>query len=248
MNFPFQGFPRVIGHRGAAGLVCENTIASIQRSADLGVQWVEVDLRLSKDNEIFIFHDDDFKRLMDRDESIEACTAAEIRELRFVRGVELYGIPSLEEVLRLVHGHQMGINLEIKPTEHNQQTIVQKLRDELARLKDVLPLFYITTFDETCLSFVKEFLPTIPRGYLTEIPPLGWQDKLKAFEAWCLIIDHRQNSDEMIASYIESQIPVFAYTVNDVGRAEHLWKMGLKAVFTDFPDRLILFDEINFNF
>ena len=239
MTISIQDFPSVIGHRGAAGLVCENTIASLQQSADLGVQWVEVDLRLSKDNEIFIFHDDDFKRLMDREGSIENHTAVEIQELRLKRGSELYMIPSLEEVLRLVHQHQMGINLEIKPTDSNQKAIVQKLKEELLRLRDVLPTFYITTFDESCLAFVKELLPDIPRGYLTEIPPADWQDRLKAFDAWCLIIDHRQNSDEMIASYIKTQIPVLAYTVNEVNRAEDLWKMGLMAVFTDFPDRLL---------
>ncbi|MBP9694446.1 MAG: hypothetical protein KBE16_07050 [Alphaproteobacteria bacterium] len=239
MTIPFQEFPAVIGHRGAAGLVCENTLASLKRSADLGVQWVEVDLRLSKDNEIFIFHDDDFKRLMDREGSIEDHTAAEIHELRMVRGSESYKIPSLEEVLRFVHQHQMGINLEIKPTDSNQKAIVQKLKEELLRLRDVLPTFYITTFDETCLALVKEYLPTVPRGYLTEIPPVDWQDRLKAFDAWCLIIDHRQNSDAMITSYTQSQVPVLAYTVNDLKRAEDLWKMGLTAVFTDFPDRLI---------
>lgn len=238
MTVSIQDFPRVIGHRGAAGLVCENTIASIQQSADLGVRWVEVDLRLSKDNEIFIFHDDDFKRLMDKEGSIENHTAAEIQELRLKRGLDSYMIPSLEEVLRLVHQHQMGINLEIKPTDSNQKAIVQKLKEELVHLQTGLPAFYITTFDEICLDLVKEFLPTVPRGYLTEIPPANWQKKLKAFDAWCLIIDHRQNSDEMIASYIQSQIPVLAYTVNDAKRAEHLWGMGLKAVFTDFPDRI----------
>lgn len=239
MSDPFQKFPRVIGHRGAAGLVCENTIASIQRSADLGAKWAEVDLRLSKDNEIFIFHDDDFKRLMEKEGAIETHTALELHELRLIRGSELYMVPTLEEVLRFVSAHQMGINLEIKPSDDNQEAIVQKLKAELMRLKDILPPFYITTFDESCLSFVKLYLPEVPRGYLTEVPPIDWKEKIRSFDAWCLIIDHRQNSDEMIASYIQSEIPVLAYTVNDVQRAEHLWKMGVAAVFTDFPDRLL---------
>ena len=53
-----QGEVRVIGHRGAAALAPENTLASFRKAAALGVQWVEMDVSLLADGGTVIFHDE----------------------------------------------------------------------------------------------------------------------------------------------------------------------------------------------
>ncbi|MDH3919787.1 MAG: glycerophosphodiester phosphodiesterase family protein, partial [Rhodospirillales bacterium] len=55
--------PRVMGHRGAAAWAPENTLASIQKAADLGATWVEFDVMLTGDGRPVLFHDDNLKRL-----------------------------------------------------------------------------------------------------------------------------------------------------------------------------------------
>lgn len=49
----------IIGHRGAAGLERENTISSFQKAVELGVDAVEIDLRLRRDGQIVVVHDED---------------------------------------------------------------------------------------------------------------------------------------------------------------------------------------------
>ena len=56
-------FPRFMGHRGAAGLAPENTLASIRKAADQGAPWVEFDVMLTGDGVPVLFHDDSLKRL-----------------------------------------------------------------------------------------------------------------------------------------------------------------------------------------
>ena len=54
--------PKIIGHRGAAGYAPENTLVSVQRAYDLGVRWIEVDVKLSSDDVPVLFHDDRLER------------------------------------------------------------------------------------------------------------------------------------------------------------------------------------------
>ena len=73
--------PRVLGHRGAAGYAPENTIASIRYAAQLGVKWVEVDVRLTFDEVPVVFHDDKLGRTTNGRGSLSKKLLAEISVL-----------------------------------------------------------------------------------------------------------------------------------------------------------------------
>ena len=51
--------PLLIGHRGSPVLITENTIPSFEKAIDLGADGLEFDIRLSKDNQIVVFHEAD---------------------------------------------------------------------------------------------------------------------------------------------------------------------------------------------
>ena len=54
--------PKLIGHRGVKDLAPENTLYSIERAYKLNLSWIEIDVKISKDNIPFLLHDDDFFR------------------------------------------------------------------------------------------------------------------------------------------------------------------------------------------
>ena len=62
-SFSFKP-PRVVGHRGAAALAPENTLASIRAAAETGVDWVEVDAKLARDGVPVLMHDDTLDRCL----------------------------------------------------------------------------------------------------------------------------------------------------------------------------------------
>ena len=60
----------VIGHRGAMGYAPENTMASFQKASELGVDAVELDIKLSADKKIVVVHDENLQRLAGADKFI----------------------------------------------------------------------------------------------------------------------------------------------------------------------------------
>jgi glycerophosphoryl diester phosphodiesterase len=92
---------KIIGHRGAAGLAMENTIASIKAAKEAGVAGMEIDLRLTRDMQVVVFHDANLARLSD---DVRPLNELDFEELRRVK---LYGghqIPTLGEAIEAADG------------------------------------------------------------------------------------------------------------------------------------------------
>jgi glycerophosphoryl diester phosphodiesterase len=101
----------VQGHRGARGLLPENTLPSFEIALDWGVTSIETDVHLSKDDVAILFHD---ARIADR--LVRTLTLAQLRShhvgnaaptplaLHFAaaRGLDPYGIPTLAEFFEFV--------------------------------------------------------------------------------------------------------------------------------------------------
>ena len=93
--------PRLFAHRGLHGAgVSENSLEAFARACAAGVG-IELDVRLSADGSVVVFHDDTLARLCGRPERIDALTLAQLRAFSLPDGS---GIPTLQEVLDLVAG------------------------------------------------------------------------------------------------------------------------------------------------
>src|SRR5690606_30238191 len=84
--------PVIIGHRGAAGLAPENTIASIKAARKAGVNLVELDVRITRDNELVLCHDPSTERTYGVDLVIKQHSLRELRTL-------CQELPTLDEAL-----------------------------------------------------------------------------------------------------------------------------------------------------
>ena len=68
---PSPSGPLIIGHRGAMGYETENTLASVQKALDLGVDMIEIDVFQIRSGEIVVFHDERVDRLANSGGRIE---------------------------------------------------------------------------------------------------------------------------------------------------------------------------------
>src|SRR5688500_6878111 len=73
--------PRIVAHRGASFEAPENTISAFKRAWALGVEGVELDVRVTKDGEVVVFHDATTKRIGGVDRPVADQTLAELRTL-----------------------------------------------------------------------------------------------------------------------------------------------------------------------
>jgi len=55
--------PLIIGHRGAKGIAPENSLSGFKKAVELGIDGVELDVHLTKDEKLIVIHDIDLKKL-----------------------------------------------------------------------------------------------------------------------------------------------------------------------------------------
>ena len=102
-NISFLNSP-LIAHRGIHNKYRENTIASFRRAMIEGYS-IELDVHLTTDNKVIVYHDDNLKRLTGINKEIKKCSYKEI--------MDTIEVPTLEEVLDLVKG-RVAIIIELK--------------------------------------------------------------------------------------------------------------------------------------
>jgi glycerophosphoryl diester phosphodiesterase len=91
----------VVGHRGAAGEQPENTLTGFRYALDLGVDFVECDVHLTRDGRLVVMHDATVDRTTNGQGAISALSLARIRSLDAGDGEQ---VPTFDEVLDLVAG------------------------------------------------------------------------------------------------------------------------------------------------
>lgn len=140
----------------------ENSLAAFKEARDL-CYGIELDVQLSADGEIFVFHDRTTTRLCSVQKDLFSMTAEEIKQLRILDTDEQ--IPTLDEVLNLIDG-RVPLLIEIKFYAHSE-----KLCAALAeKLDTYIGSFAIQSFDPRILRYFKKHRPRFARGQLVSKP------------------------------------------------------------------------------
>ena len=108
---------QVWAHRGASAYAPENTLEAFKLAAGHGADGVELDVQLSRDNELVVAHDETIDRVSNGSGYIKDHTLRELKKLRFNRLFPEYrdaAIPTLREVYELLKPTGLVINVELK--------------------------------------------------------------------------------------------------------------------------------------
>ncbi len=140
---------KIVGHRGAAGLAPENTLASLKVALELGVDAVEFDVRLTKDRQLVLMHDDDLERTCGQKTKIRDLSLKQLLRIPTLSGEP---IPTLVQALELI-GNSKTIFLEPKDSD---------MFNELIKItKDYTADIRYTTREHGLLAKIKEFNPKL---------------------------------------------------------------------------------------
>lgn len=234
-------FPFVIGHRGAAGLAPENTLASLARAKQEGAAWVEFDVMLSRYGEAILFHDDTVDRTTDGVGAVADLSLSELRKLDaglwFDPVFVGERIPTFVEAMVTLAREGLGANVEIKPTKGAERetasAVARIIKSDWPR--DV-PTPVISSFSEDSIAVAHQDIPEIPRAMLFWKLPANWREIVLRYECSAIHMSDRHLTPSLISDAAEMGLPVRIYTVNDPARAHALRMMGVQSVFTDRPD------------
>lgn len=149
----------IIAHRGIHNNIDipENSIKAIKESLKVNIP-IEIDIQLTKDNQLVVFHDENLKRMTNNDEFVCNKTLDEIKQLNLLDTEET--IPTLKEVLNVIN-NQVLLFIEIKHTK-NIKLICETLVNELNNYGN----YVLKSFDPRIIRWFKKHKPNITRGLL----------------------------------------------------------------------------------
>jgi glycerophosphoryl diester phosphodiesterase len=178
------------GHRGARGLMPENTLPAFQKAIDLGMNFLELDVVLTKDKEIIVHHDTEINPLICthkegkplKREPISSWTLKQIKELdcgsikniRFPEQeiIDNTPIPTLREVIAFVKNQEktnpnnpkIKLNIELKFPEVHSNSDIQEFVSLFAKFieeEKLIEKLVVQSFEIKAIIELKKSKPNI---------------------------------------------------------------------------------------
>lgn len=141
---------KIIGHRGARKVETENSLSAIQLAARTGVDEVEIDIRKSKDNHLFVCHDENLNSVYKIDRNIGDMNSDEIAQIKS---------PSGEKIITLKQALESGIDkplvLDIK-----KSVTAEMIKREVDSSKTT-NAWSASSLDADLLKNLKELFPNL---------------------------------------------------------------------------------------
>ena len=230
----------VIGHRGVASLAPENTIAGIKKAAELGLEWIELDVTLLGDGSPVIFHDPRLQRTTSGRGYINNISAEEAFQLDAGSwfSAEYTGeqIPSLVNALEHIKKAGIGLNLELKPNRCDQALLVKKVLETLKLSAFSEDKLLVSSFSfDSLMLFRSQSLHQI--GCLFELLPKDWQQQAEQLKAVSIHLNGDKLTEKKALQVKEAGYALYCYTVNDMEKASDLISWQVDGIFSDFPQR-----------
>lgn len=223
-----------IGHRGAKGHIAENTLESIQKALDLGIDAIEIDVHRCNSGEIVVIHDFTLDRTTNGSGEVAKRAWEELKSLKVE---EYFRIPLLTEVLDLIEG-KCSINIELKGlnTATGTSEIIQ---DYIEKGSWKYQDFIVSSFQKNELFQMRQLDEKVPLGILSkasvsEAIELGKLLNAQAIHPSLGIItrDSVQNSHQ-------AGFKVNVWTANEPDDISRMKDFGVDGIISDFPDRLL---------
>jgi len=236
--------PLCIGHRGAAGIRRENTLAGFRTAIEVGVDGIEFDVRLSADHIPVVIHDAHLGKnsILGR-KLVSRMNALDIQRHEFESAASFdeagsRGIPALADVLDLFSSvRPVLINLELKGRRFSRPLSLEAIL-HVAHASPVRHQLLYSSFFPRVLEAVRKMDPHAAIGYLfNSRTPRSirnyWIDRLKpdALHPQSRLV--LRSRPERIKQF---DAPVNVWTVNDPDELVRLRDWGVDGIITDFPD------------
>lgn len=238
----YEGRLLVFGHRGARAYAPMNTLPSFELALAQGADGVELDVRLTRDGEMIIMHNDTVDETTDGEGRVADFTLAELKALDagawFGAAFKGARVPTLDEVFEAI-GKRTRINVEIKAEGLRSDGIEQKVANAIRR-HGLQRSILVSSFNPLTLRRFRRALPEVPIGYLhaEDIPPF-----IPHLMSGLPHEARNPHFTEINARYMQwakgAGYRVNTWTVNDPARAAALHDLGVDCIITDQPDVIL---------
>ena len=217
--------PIIIAHRGDSSRALENSMEAVRLALALDIDMIEVDIRKSRDNRLYLMHDRETGRTADRNIDIEQAESEDISRLRLKNGEP---VPELTNVLALVAG-KAGLNLEIKSDGAGALSAAHLAGSGYRGT------VLCSSFQEREVLDARRVLPGLATaGIFDAFSP---QD-VKAYRSRgysVISLKRKTVSAELIGACHEQKVKVYVWTVDDEAEMKKFISWGVDGIYTNSP-------------
>lgn len=260
-SFEIRDHVTVIAHRGSSMVAPENTLAAIEQSLIDGADYIEIDVRLARDQQVMLYHDRSLARLTGDNREFGDLTREELSHYDvgswFGDAFQNETIPGLDQALNAVRG-KAGLMIDMKPLPGQEQALANAVIDALHAESDqryrcwatqqnafdgytacgfpnALLAMRVATMSPSLLRHIKTQAPELRVTLLAQLILPGTLNR-RDFDA--LGLRHNRITEREINLARRFDYEIHAWTVNDRARMSTLIDLGVDAIITDYPDRL----------
>lgn len=233
-----------IAHRGASGDYPENSLLAFEKAVEMGCDVIELDLQLTKDGVVVVFHDEKLDRITDGsgllvDYNYSQLSKLEILDNNENRKYAKQRIITLEELLERFKNQDIVLNLELKNNIVHYPGLEKKVCDLLKKY-DFVDKSLISSFNHYSLIKVNQICPELDLGiiylaalYKAEKYADSLPCKIKSLHPLFTTLDQ-----DVVANIKNAGYKIYAYTINEEKHIKYMFDLEIDGIITDYPDKL----------
>ena len=226
-----------VAHRGYVAKGVENSIEALEGAAEVGADYVEFDIILTKDNKFIVMHDYNLKRLAGINKRVQDMNFDEIVGLPIKQGDYTSKIPSLEEFVTKAKELNMKLVIELKPHGTEPSNYIDILINEIKRLK--LENYKFMSLNPKVVEELETKAPNLETGYVIPLQFGNFHHSSVDF----FVIEDFSYRDRLVEQARKENKQVFVWTINDPALITKYLQSPADAIITDEPE--LVKDEKN---
>lgn len=225
----------VWAHRGASGHAPENTLPAIEMALEQGADAVEIDVQLTRDDQVVVIHDETLERTTSGNGWVADHSLDDLRALDASAGDERYRatrIPTLEEVLDLAG--DATVNVELKNSRMRYRGLEERVLAIVAERRATHRVV-VSSFNHYSLRHLVHLGTALPLGALYSDPLFQPWKYARRLGATALHPPLRATRRKLVDACHAAGLPVHVWTVDEPEDIKRMAKVGVDAVITNYP-------------
>lgn len=228
----------VWAHRGASGYAPENTLPAFDLALEQGADGFELDVQLTRDDEVVVIHDETLERTTDGNGWVADHSLADLKKLDASYGHERHAgtrIPTLGEVFDLVRDTVTMVNIELKNSRMAYKGLEERVL-ALVEEHDMAHRVVLSSFNHYSLRHLVGLGSQLPLGALYSEPlwkPWQYATKLGATAVHPALGATRR---KIVEKSHEHDLAVHVWTVNEPDDLKRMVALDVDAVITNYPN------------
>lgn len=246
----------MIAHRGASGYAPEHTMQAYKLAAELGADYLEIDLQMTKDGTLVAMHDDSVNRTTNGNGLVRVYTIKELKKLDagswFNKMYPEYAddmyvgakVPTLDEVFK-EFGNSVNYYIELKQPEENpgmENKLIRLLKKHRLLVDGNLfnDKVIIQSFSKESLLKLHEKYPELPLIQLVwfDGTPSFTQEEIEEIQSYSvgIGINYKNLNKDLVDELKVKELLIHPYTVDKKSELKKLMELGVDGVFTNYAD------------